>query len=233
MQVQRHETPSSVYARAQMEFAPESGRTSLIGDWRAKDVAYEVPEELLIPDYSDPDVPFNGEKPSISEVWVRRLESLILQGSSIASAKSAMVHPAVTKATWAIWKARADEGKQPWANLFERCHRALAHRELTNRRVVVAASQHPDPKVAVPAAVKDLELVNPARYGTNRQKLDVTVKGRVDINVKAAAVLADVNAGDLATLLAARRQALTAPMTAASILEAAPMSADRPDEGDE
>ena len=223
------QTPASKVARANLVWDGDAKRELLDKDWRLDEVPYErEPRVPGIVCWGDTPGPFPEW---VSEALCRKIEDLILNGSSVLAAKHLAGIP--TK-RWQQIIQGAREDRDPYRTFLDRLKRAEEHAVVHCERTIAAASEHPDAAIAAKYAQKRLEIMRPGRWlPASKAKLDVTVKGRVDINVKAAAVLADVNAGDLATLLAARRQALTAPMTAASILEAAPMSADRPDEGDE
>lgn len=195
-------------------------------DWRAPELPYEVPEDLRLPVW----VATHGsqECPAPTELLAVRLETLILNGASVANAKCLL---SVPKKRWLLWKERAQAGDAPYRQLFARVEMARAHVEATALTTINRAAVHPDPKVAVPAAEKTLALSNPARYGTNRQKVDVTVKGRVEIDTRAVHAIVSMTPEQLAALVSG-----TLDTNAGRLLlgeEAAPMGASRPDEGDE
>lgn len=201
------------HARATLVWDSEAKRELLDRDWRGEALAYTVPEDMRIPEMVTSD---SGTGPSsrCTEALCQRIERLVLEGASIMAAKEAC---GIRRGLWLEWMDKADAGREPYRQFKDRMSLVKAWKEMAARRIISAASEHPDPGVATANAEKILKWENPEEYAPQtRNKTDVTVNLTARIDTRAVVALASLPAETvqmLANALTARPLVeQTAPM---------------------
>ena len=148
-------------------------------DWRPPPLPYRVPMRLRLP--LEPKTGAPSVYGGCTEDLCRRIEQLVINGSSVAAAKTLV---GLTRTRWNEWKRAAEQHREPYSIFMERVRLAQAHVEATCTTTIHSAAVHPDPKVAVPAAKMKLEQMAPARYAARTRKdVNVNVSGRIDMQV--------------------------------------------------
>ena len=220
------QTPASKVARANLVWDEDAKKELLDKDWRLEEVPYErEPRVPGIACWGDTPGPFPEW---VSEALCRKVEDLILNGSSVLAAK----HLAgITTKKWQQILQGAREDRDPYRTFLDRLKQAEEHAVVHCERTIAAASEHPDAAIAAKYAQKRLEIMRPGRWlPASKAKLDVTVKGRVEIDTRAVHAIVSMTPEQLAALVSG-----TLDTNAGRLLlgeEAAPMGASRPDEGD-
>lgn len=191
------------HARANLVWEPSAKRELLDRDWRGEALAYTVPDDMRIPEMVTSD---SGTGPAsrCTEALCQRIERLVLEGASVMAAKEAC---GIRRGLWLDWMAKADAGREPYRQFKDRMSLVKAWKEMAARRIISAASEHPDPGVATANAEKILKWENPEEYAPQtRQKTDITVNASLQVQAQAVVALASLPP-DTVRLLA---EALTA-----------------------
>lgn len=180
-------------ARAELVYDPEAKRELLVGDWRAKQETYRVPSHLRIPVKTGV-----GQATRCTEALCRKVENLIVSGVAPMAAKSTVGIP---RSMWNEWSKKAKNDEPIYWHFMERVKLAMAFREAKLTRVIGAAAEHPDPKVAVPAA-KDMLVYTNAKYAKTTTK-NVNIRASVGVEVQHLQVLATMAPENVARMLGA------------------------------
>lgn len=164
-------------------------------DWRPPPLPYRVPARLRLPLESKVGAPsvYGG----CTEDLCRRVEQLVINGSSVAAAKTLV---GLTRTRWNEWKRAAEQHREPYSIFMERVRLAQAHVEATCTTTIHSAAVHPDPKVAVPAAVKALEMQFPRAYAPKRT-IDHKISASVNVNVNVLQAVLSADPSKLAALV--------------------------------
>lgn len=171
-------TDAAPSPRACIVYDEKAKRELVDGEWRGPELPYVVPPELRLPleQLSGAPSSFGG----CTEDVCRRIEQMVINGSSVLAAKSVI---GIIPPRWKEWKAHAKAGKYPFTTFFERMKLATAYVEATCTTTIHRAAVHPDPKVAVPAAKLKLEHIAPERYAPRSTKR-VEMHGSVNVDVR-------------------------------------------------
>lgn len=192
------------HARANLVWEPEAKRELLDRDWRGEALAYTVPEDMRIPEMVTSD---SGTGPAsrCTEALCQRIERFVLEGASVMAAKEAC---GIRRGLWLEWMAKADAGREPYRQFKDRMSLVKAWKEMAARRIISAASEHPDPGVATSNAEKILKWENPEEYAPqtrNKTELSVNLTARIDTQaIVALASLPAETVKMLANALSAR-----------------------------
>lgn len=176
-------------------------------DWRPAVEPYAPPAHMRLPS----EIGGTGHAKPDEQTCVLA-EQHILNGASIASAKSAV---GIKKHLWLKWLEHARAEKEPYATFVARLEYAKAYSERHFRGIIAAGAVHPDARVAVPAALESLKILSPQRYATRTaSRVDANVNGKMetaltaveesDLLRAAADVLTSRGDDDLADLIRAR-----------------------------
>lgn len=160
-------------ARASLVYDPEAKRELLVGDWRARQEVYRVPPHLRIPAQAGV-----GQETRCTEALCRKVENLIVSGVAPMAAKSTAGIP---RAMWNEWSKKAKNEQPIYWHFMERVKLAMAFREAKLTRVIGAAAEHPDPKVAVPAAKDMLVYTNPKYAPKTTKRVEVHASMSIDV----------------------------------------------------
>lgn len=183
--------------RAGIVYDAEARKELVEGEWRGDVLPYVVPDELRLPmeQLSGAPCEFGG----CTEDVCRRIEQMVVNGSSVLSAKSLI---GIGTKRWRDWKAHAKAGKYPFTTFMERMKLATAYVEATCTTTIHRAAVHPDPKVAVPAAKLKLEHIAPERY-TPKSTKRVEMHASMSVDVRHLQAIAVMPPGNVAQMLGA------------------------------
>ena len=210
--------------RAKLVYDADARRELLTQDWRAEQLPYSVPDFLRLVDERKAGMPC-----SCTEALCRRMEQLVIDGTSVQNAKTLC---GIGRAVFQDWKRKANRDIQPYWQFMERMKLAMAYREANLTRTYAAAAEHPDPGVALKAAGKVLEWTNPAKYAPKPPAPTSSIQIG-SVNVTQTNVLGDFSPADLAKLLGVAAPMLgDVPLSATDLLAAPPRLIES-DDGDE
>jgi hypothetical protein len=181
--------------RACIVYDKDARKELVEGEWRGPELPYVVPPELRLPmeQLSGAPSSFGG----CTEDVCRRIEQMVINGSSVLAAKSVI---GIIPPRWKEWKAHAKAGKYPFTTFFERMKLATAYVEATCTTTIHRAAVHPDPKVAVPAAKLKLEHIAPERYAPRSTKR-VEMHASVSVDVRHLQAIATMQPAQLIGML--------------------------------